>query len=75
MDITTPPDLDWEPIWFWKPVHHDAQELPEVEIMPPCDDMWRVPTGSMAPNRVYKCRNITFKIVQPGRLGRRKQWK
>jgi hypothetical protein len=66
------PELDWEPIWFWKPV---CEMGPPVEaLLPPDYTLWRVPVEEMKPGKTYTPKgqgNISFKVVKPGTVGKR----
>jgi hypothetical protein len=68
------PELDWEPIWFWKPVNPDLKNPPNVVIIPPeeYDTLWRVPVEDMDIGKTYIPKgytNLSFKVVNPNELG------
>lgn len=68
------PELDWEPIWFWKPVNPNLKNPPYVEIITPDDGdtLWRVPVESMTIGKTYTPKGYThlsFKVVRPEELG------
>ena len=68
------PELDWEPIWLGRAVNPDANNPPNVIIIPAeeNDTLWRLPVESMKVGKVYVPKGhatLSFKVVNTIYLG------